>query len=300
MKVLYRGQVYVEAKAHKIDAMVGILDKALDALFPKPDLSRGRYEKEVETSWGQAREKAKREFLHGLGARELLYSDPSRVTYEQVQKALAKAPPRQRDFLEGQAKQHADGIAKPTYDQWKYEMDAQQYLVRPTDDDSLCEVIVPKEHAKNVRGLVKQHGWEVIVDNDQHGTSRRFLLGNGEVKPKKKMPKFVYHLTLRKNEKAIRSGGLRPKPSRWTRKYGSDRIYVFLPGSKVFGLGDMAEQFEIANKLKAEDLIVLKIDTSKIPSVKWFVDPEMPDVAAYTEQAIPSRAFTIYKTVSDV
>ena len=139
----------------------------------------------------------------------------------------------------------------------------------------------------------EKNGWSLLSRSDRNGRLVWWFEPKPEIKgplSKKVLPPELYHVTPRDNVEGIMANGLQPKQRTTpgtTRRY-TGRVYLATSPAGA-----------TATSKSGEDWAMLKVDTSKLKGMKFYVDQEFGHrkdgvpVAVYTLDQIPPEVIDL-------
>lgn len=146
--------------------------------------------------------------------------------------------------------------------------------------------------------IITESQYETLVSEFQHDPSQ------GEFDPKKESKVFfdvkvAYHTTPDIYLNAIKQNGLIPKSENKMENH-PERIYVYLdPSNDKSMTGQLWNKLSKDKKDRVKDYYILKIDLTKIPNHKFYLDKMtmMTVKPMYTYDPIPSSAIEVIKKI---
>jgi len=99
------------------------------------------------------------------------------------------------------------------------------------------------------------------------------------------VPSPLYHVAPREQLAAILQSGIEPRAGRWFKHRWTPRVFF---NSSLMGATEMAMMFESEKRHSSRDFVILLIDPTKIPEVKFRHDVESEGV--WTRQHVPASA----------
>lgn len=112
------------------------------------------------------------------------------------------------------------------------------------------------------------------------------------------VPRYLYHLTPRRNLARIKRVGLRPRSTRWNearRRTYANRIY--LTTSAIANedmkqvLGD--EDVRLGKRSRPDVYVQLRVSTALVPNLHLYVDPEHPRNSVFVTRRILPTAISV-------
>ena len=245
---------------------------------------------------------------------EVSYS--SGVSYEYIHQCTFAAPDNcNRLLCEVRETHDADSVIarlKKNYDlcDWQFMksnmcnnvqgIDAEYKTTDTTNLNILCPMI--ERNREIIINILNQEGYYLAqefntVSDDKSDVKWVFLCfaPNNSVTASSDIHKrkYLYHITVPKKFTTIQQVGLTPHSSVNIFKY-PERVYLWVENDPAVLCNFAYSQYKYFN---TPNLLILRIDVSKIPdSIEFFYDP-LQNGAVYTESNIPSNAIIPYAVV---
>lgn len=145
------------------------------------------------------------------------------------------------------------------------------------------------DFAMRLPELANEQGWFITNENElDEAPDQVALYLHPKEGVKVDVPKYVYHVTQSSKVEQILKSGLQPK--RGVNNHG----FKYPPRVYVASDPQILQNMDLGI---SGDRTLLKIDTSKIPDIKFYDDPQFPHDgqwrSAYANETIPSEAISV-------